>query len=504
MGDAGSEKTEMKMRVARTLKWNVIDKFSTQLLYGVTGVILARVLSEADFGLVGAILVFQAFATMFIDGGFSYALIQRKEPTDQDYSTIMWFNVAMSVVIYIVLYLCSPLIAECFQNDQRLIPLGRVMFLSFIINAFSAVQQSRLLKRMEAKQVAVSNSMALFVAAVVGILLALTGYGPWAMVWQTITLAIVKTGMLWMLSAWRPQLYFSWSVLKGFTRVGSGMFASSFLNVLFQNIYSFFIGHRVGLVSLGYYSQADKWSKMGIASLAQVLTSSFLPALSTYQDDPERFAATTSKMNRFTSYLVFPAIAMLMVMATPIFHALFGEKWDPAIFLFQLLLFRGIFTVLGMLYNNYVISLGKARLVLVAEFVRDGTALAAIFITLPYIAIVRPDDVTWGVAVFLWGQVAASILAWVFMLIVASRISWHKPFDFLIDSAPYALLSVVAAIAMWFVGQFFTNPWIQLGVEGLIGLTVYMGLSAISGSVVQKDVISYFIGNFRRKTEKNL
>lgn len=499
MIDDDNGKSEMKMRVARTLKWNVIDKFSTQLLYGVTGVILARVLSEADFGLVGAILVFQAFATMFIDGGFSYALIQRKEPTDRDYSTIMWFNVGMSVALYLVLFLCAPLIADCFQNDQRLIPLSRVMFLSFIINAFSAVQQSRLLKRMEAKQVAVSNSMGLFVAAVVGISLALTGFGPWALVWQTISLAVVKTGMLWWLSSWRPTLYFSWRILKGFTRVGSGMFASSFLNVVFQNIYSFFIGNRVGLVSLGYYTQADKWSKMGIASLAQVLTSSFLPALSTYQDDPERFAATTSKMNRFTSYLVFPAIAMLIVMATPIFHALFGQKWDPAIFLFQLLLFRGIFTVLGMLYNNYVISLGRARLVLVAEFVRDGTALAAIFITLPYIAIVRPDDVTWGVAIFLWGQVAASILAWVYMLIVASRISWHKPFDFLVDSAPYAALSLVAAAAMWLAGMFFTNAWMQLAVEGIVGLTVYMGLSALAGSVVQKDVLAYFLGNFRKK-----
>lgn len=493
---------QMKQRVARTLKWNVIDKFSTQILYGVTGVILARVLSEGDFGLVGAILVFQAFATMFIDGGFSYALIQRKEPTDRDYSTIMWFNVGMATLIYAVLFFCAPLIAECFENDQRLIPLSRVMFLSFIINAFSAVQQSRLLKRMESREVAIANSLGLFVAAVVGIAMALGGFGPWALVWQTITLAVVKTLMLWFLSSWRPALYFSWKILKSFTRVGSGMFFSSFLNVLFQNIYSFFIGHRVGLVSLGYYTQADKWSKMGIASLAQVLTSSFLPALSSYQDDPKRFAAASSKMNRFTSYLLFPAIALLMVLAAPIFHALFGEKWDPAIFLFQLLLFRGIFTVLGMLYNNYVISLGRARLVLVAEFVRDGTALAAIFITLPYIAIVRPDDVTWGVAVFLWGQVAASILAWIYMLIVAARISWHRPVHFIIDSLPYAALSVLAAAVAWVALGFVANPWLQIAVGGILGLGVYMGVAAIFGSVVQRDVIEYFIGHFRRKSQK--
>lgn len=496
------ENKQMKQRVARTLKWNVIDKFSTQILYGVTGVILARVLSEADFGLVGAILVFQAFATMFIDGGFSYALIQRKEPTDRDYSTIMWFNVGMATLIYAILFVCAPLIAEWFENDHRLIPLARVMFLSFIINAFSAVQQSRLLKRMESREVAIANSLGLIGGAVVGIAMALGGYGPWALVWQTITLSVVKTLMLWFLSAWRPAFYFSWPILKSFTRVGGGMFFSSFLNVLFQNIYSFFIGNRVGLVTLGYYTQADKWSKMGIASLAQVLTSSFLPALSSYQDDPKRFAAASSKMNRFTSYILFPAIALLMVLAAPIFHAFFGEKWDPAIFLFQLLLFRGIFTVLGMLYNNYVISLGRARLVLVAEIVRDGTALVAIFITLPYIAIVRPGDITWGVSIFLWGQVAASILAWIYMLVVASRVSWHRPIHFIIDSLPYAALSVLAAAVAWVAAGFIDNPWLQVCVGGIMGLAVYMGIAAIFGSVVQRDVVSYFLGHFQRK-QKN-
>ncbi|MCM1292892.1 MAG: lipopolysaccharide biosynthesis protein [Bacteroides sp.] len=489
----------MKMRVARTLKWNVIDKFSTQLLYGVTGVVLARELSQADFGLVGAILVFQAFATMFVDGGFSYALIQRKEPADRDYSTVMWFNIAMSVVLYAILFLCAPLIADCFEGDQRLIPLSRVMFFSFVINACSSVQQSRLLKRMEAKSVAVSNSLGLFVAAVVGVALAVNGFGPWALVWQTITLAVVKSMLLWGLSGWRPQFYFSWHVLRSFARVGGGMFCSSFLNVLFQNIYSFFIGNRVGLVSLGYYTQADKWSKMGIASLSQVLSSSFLPALSSYQDNPERFAATTSKMNRFTSYLTFPAMVMLMVMARPIFHALFGEKWDPAIFLFQLLLFRGIFTTLGMLYNNYVIAVGKSRLVLVAEFVRDGTALAAIFITLPFIAMTFPDDPTYGVAIFIWGQVAAAILAWVYMLVVAAKISWHKPWDFLVDSVPYATLSIVAAAAMILVGTLVDNPWIEIALQLTVGTAVYMGIAAALGSVVQKDVVAYFM---KRKNEK--
>ena len=165
----------MKSRTARTIKWNVIDRVASQVLYAVTGVVLARLLSTDDFGLVGAVLVFQAFASLLVDSGFSYALIQRKQPTQTDYSTVLWFNLAVAVAIYAVLYFCAPFIADCFQGDRRLIPLSRVMFLSFILNASAIVQTNRLMKSMDVKMVAVSNSLGLVVAAVVGIWLAVTG-----------------------------------------------------------------------------------------------------------------------------------------------------------------------------------------------------------------------------------------------------------------------------------------------------------------------------------------
>ncbi|MDE7142664.1 MAG: lipopolysaccharide biosynthesis protein, partial [Muribaculaceae bacterium] len=347
---------ELKTLTARSVKWNIIDRVSSQLLYAVTGVVLARLLSQDDFGLVGAMLVFQAFATLFVDSGFSYALIQRKAPTRLDYSTVLWFNLLVACAVYVVLYFAAPLIADCFQGDRRLIPMSRVMFLSFILNASAIVQTNRLMKRMDVKMVAVSNSVGLFAGAIVGISLALGGYGAWAIVWQTVTLNGIKSLVLWLTSGWRPLWRFSAASLRSFFAVGWGMMGTSFLNTLFQNIYSFVIGNRAGLAPLGYYSQADKWSKMGITSISQVLTSSFLPALSEVQDDPERFSRISARMNRFTSYLLFPAMGFLALLAEPIFHCLFGEKWDASIILFQLLLVRGVFTVLSSLYNNYAVA----------------------------------------------------------------------------------------------------------------------------------------------------
>lgn len=478
----------LKTLTAGAVKWNVIDKVSQQLLYAVTGIVLARLLDQEDFGIIGAVMVFQAFAGLFIDSGFSYALIQRKSPSHLDYSTILWFNVAVASAVYVVLFFCAPLIADCFQGDPRLIPVSRVMFLSFILNATAIVQTNRLMKRMDVRMVAASNAIGLLVGAVTGIWLAVAGYGVWAIVWQALALNFTKSLVLWLTSGWLPLMQFSWSSLRSFFSVGSGMMASSFLNVLFQNIYSFFIGNRAGLMPLGYYTQADKWSKMGISSLSQVLTSSFLPALSEVQDDPQRFARVTSKMNRFTSYLLFPAMGFLFVMATPVFHCLFGDKWDASIPLFQLLLVRGIFTVLTSLYNNYVIALARTRLVVAMEVLRDGAALLFLFAALPFVAMERGGDPVYGIKLLLIGQILASAISWLVMVIKTAPVSGRSVLSFLNDSVPYLCESLVIMAILWVESTLITDCWTLLLCQGVTCLGMYLAVNRLLKSKIQSEV----------------
>ncbi len=290
--------SSLRNATARTLKWNTIDRFSSQILYAVTGIVLANVLSKSDFGLVGVILIFQAFGILFVDSGFGAALLQKKAPSERDYSTVFWFNLAVSIVIYIILYLCAPLIARLFHNDLRLIPLCRVMFISFILNGLGIVQTNRLMKEMNVKQIAIANLLGLILSGASGIYLALTGAGAWALVWQTIVLAACKTIWLWITGGWRPRPVFSLHSLKSIYRVGLGVFFSSFLNTVFLHIYSFVIGF-ISLVSLGIYTQADKWSKMGSASLSQIVTATFVPLLARFQDDAVLFKEMMLKVARF-------------------------------------------------------------------------------------------------------------------------------------------------------------------------------------------------------------
>lgn len=484
----------LKARTAGTLKWNLIDRVASQVLYAVTGVILARLLSTKDFGLVGAVLIFQAFANLLVDSGFSYALIQRKNPTQTDYSTVLWFNLGIAAIIYLILFACAPLIADCFEGDQRLVPLSRVMFLSFILNASSIVQVNRLMKHMDVKMVAVSNSIGLVIAAVAGIWLALAGYGAWAIVWQTLTLGAVKSLVLWTTQHWWPSLVFSWTALRSFFGIGSRMMFTSFLNTLFLNIYSFVIGNRVGLSPLGYYTQADKWSKMMIMSVSQVLTSSFLPTLSSVQDQRDRFLRACSKMNRFTAYFLFPATLGLMTMATPIFHTLFGTKWDPSIILFQVLLLRGIFTVLSGLYNNFMLSLGHARAIMWLEILRDGVALVALFTTLPYIADSAPGHPLWGLELLLWGQLAASVVTWVATLIVTVRVIGASAGSFLRDLLPYLCSTIAICAIISLVPLVIAQPALTLAVQAVVAIGLYIMTNFLAGSKIQQEVITQIKG----------
>ena len=470
------------------------DRVATQLLYAVTGIVLARELSTVDFALVGVLLIFQAFASLLVDSGFAYALIQRKRVSKLDYSTVLWFNLGVATALYLLLSLCAPLIADCFQGEERLIPLSRVMFLSLILNASSIVQANRLTKAMEVRLVAVANSLGLVVGGVVGISLAVTGNGAWAIVWQTLALAAVKSAVLWTATRWRPLLRFSWPALKSYFGIGSKMMFTSFLNTVFLNIYGFLIGHSVSMTAMGYYTQSDKWSKMGISSISQVLTSTFLPALSAVQDDPDRFRNMISKINRFTSYLLFPAMIGLMAVAAPLFHTLFGAKWDPSVYLFQLLLLRGVFVVFNSLYANYLLALGHGGAIVRLEIVRDAVAVAALAVTFPFMAMSLPGDPVYGVRILLYGQLVATVATWILSLAVTVRRTRIPLVRFVADMLPYLMQTLVIVPVMLLCASVFDAAWLRLTVMCAVALVLYIGGNRILGSKIQGEVFAYIRG----------
>lgn len=487
----------LKVRTARAVKWNAADRISSQILYAVTGIVLARLLSPEDFGLAGAVFVFQAFASLLIDSGLSYALLQRKNPTRLDYSSVLWFNLGIALAVYIILFAAAPLIALCFGGDQRLIPISRVMFLTFILNASAIVQTNRLTKQMNVRPMAVANIIALTAGGIAGIWLALRGFGAWAIVWQSIAVAGVKSLVLWLSSHWLPLWRFSMASIRSFFAVGSGMMLTSLLNTIFSYINSFIIGNRVGLAPLGYYTQADKWSKMGVMSIQQTLTSSFLPALSDAQDDPERLLRLCSKMNRMTAYIMMPCLIGLMLMARPVFHLFFGEKWDLSIALFILLLVRGIFTILSALYTNYLLAVGHTRRIVRLEVVRDTLSIIALVVTLPWLGLSTPEDFICGVRILLYGQVIASALSWIVTLVSTCRDLKASVTRFCLDLLPYFALTLLISPLLYWISTMAIAPIYILVLQAVVGGGLYMGVNAALGSKIQADALLYLKGKMK-------
>lgn len=478
----------LKLKTARTLKWNTIDRVSSQVIYAVVGIVLANILSKEDFGLVGALAIFQAFAILFVDSGFGAALLQKKEPTAKDYSTVFWFNLGVSALVYAILFLCAPLIADIFGHDRRLIPLSKVMFLTFVINGLAIVQTNRLMKRMEVKMIAVSNLAALCVSGALGIWMALNGYGAWAMVWQQVSLAAVKTLILWLTGHWLPLLCFSMQSLREIWGVGISVFSSSMLNTICLNVYNFVIGVMYGMVPLGVYTQAEKWSKMGSASVSQVLTASFVPLLAKVQNSIADFHRYMSRINRFTACILFPFMVGLTVVGTPLFHVMFGQKWDEAIPLFQILMVRGIFVVLISLYSNYLLSLGKSKALFGAEAVKDILTVGALLGTVFFR----------NMTLLVWGQLIASLLTWGIVLIMTVRGTGFSLGQMLRDLLPFALVALGMAVVCLLIGSIFTNAWLQLGAEIAAGAIFYYGVLKAGHFPEVAEAESYLLGRFRR------
>ena len=487
--DQAEETPSLKLKTARTLKWNTIDRVVSQVIYAVVGVVLANLLSKEDFGLVGALLVFQAFGILFVDSGFGSALLQKKEPTRTDFSTVFWFNLAVSIAVYVILFFCAPLIADIFQGDRRLIPLSRVMFLSFILNGLGLVQTTRLMKSMNVRHIAIANTIGLTISGGVGVWLAVTGAGAWALVWQTVTLAAVKSAWLWATGGWKPEMRFSADSLKQIWRVGLSVFSSSTLNTFFLYIYSFVIGAFYNLASLGVYTQADKWSKMGSASISQVLTASFVPLLAKFQDDGENFRRYVSKINRFTGFILFPVMTGVAMIGEPLFHTLFGDKWDAAILLFQILTVRGIFIVLISLYTNYLLSLGYARKLIMVEIVKDGLIFVAIMSTVWF----------HSVPLLVWGQLGASALTYMIVLAIASRSTGVRISRMVGDLLPYAGMSLVMATVCWLVKPVSDIPVLQLLLMITAGMAGYILIARVSRCPELTEAAGYLFGRFRRR-----
>lgn len=363
--------------------WAFAERIGMQVVGFVVSVILARLLTPSDYGVIGMLTVFLSISQMFIDCGFGSALIRKKERTEEDFATVFWYNLGISCFCYLILFLAAPLIAD-FYSMPILKSVLRVVGLNLIIHALYTIQVTRLTAlvnfSLQAKITVSSN----LVSGCIGITLAYCGYGVWALVGQTMSAAVFSGIMYWLFTGWRPRFLFSKKFFRELFGFGSKIMAAGFLHTIYMNISPLIIGRKFSAADLGYYSRGDSLAALPGGIFQSTLGRVIFPVLSSIQDDEARLQRTYNKYLRIITSLVAPSMLLLAACAEPLIMLLIGEKWLPCVPYLQLLAIAWVCDPIILVNLNILYVKGRSDVVLKLEIIKKIIAILIVVIAVQY------------------------------------------------------------------------------------------------------------------------
>ena len=442
--------------------WNFIEKVLIRGVSFFISIILARLLSPSDYGLIGMLAVFVSISNVFIEGGLAKALIQRQDCQDIDFSTAFVANVGMSLVIYLVMFVSAPWIAD-FYNEPILIPLTRILSLNFILGSFNIVQRAKLMAQVDFKSLAQINVISTIVSGLVGIAMAYWGAGVWALVGQTLCSTIVLIVLFPIYSKWTPSIKFSkdsFSQLFGF---GSKLMATGVYSVVLNNISTICIGRFYKSSQLGFYTRASQFSEMISSTLYDVLGNVTFPVLSHLQDDHEKLVAVYRKSLFLTAMIIFPIMILCAMLARPMVLILLTEKWLPCVVLMQWLFLARMFTPLSAINMNILNAIGRSDLFMKLDFSKAPLILVVLAITIPI-----------SVEAITIGSFCTSFICFFINAYLPGRIFGYGAIKMIHDWRYIFLSIAIMVIVVFAFLHMISNVWLQLFGGGVIGLIVYI------------------------------
>lgn len=414
--------------------WSALQRFGVMFISFVANLILARLLLPEDFGCIGILMVFIAISNTFIDGGFGSALIQKHNPTLEDYSTVFYFNLVFSVFLYVLLWFSSRYISEFYRIedlDRILKALGVIL----IINALGIIQSNQLRKRLEFKKMSYIYVSSMLCAVIAGIFLAYNGYGVWSLVVQLIVNSVLVNLQLWLFNKWFPSLVFSWKSFKELFGFGNYILLSNLLNTFCNNIQGLIIGRVFSAKDLGFYAQARKLEEIPSTSLSQIVGQVSYPVFSKIQADRVALKNALQKTVKSLAFVNFPLMILLIVIARPLIIFLFSEKWIESIPYFQILCVAGIAICLQDVNYYIVAAVGKSNELFRWNVVKRGLGLLFILVGLKF-----------GIEGILYGMVLGSFTIYVVNAWLASKYVEYTCFSQIRDVAMTLVVAILAGI----------------------------------------------------------
>ena len=449
----------LKDKTAKGLFWGGVSNGVQQLLNLLFGIFLARLLTPADYGMVGMLTVFSALASILQEGGFISALTNRKKTEHKDYNAVFWFSLLTGTSLYTLLYVCAPLIAEFYQQPE-LTSLARLSFLSFLISSTNVAPRAFLFKQLRTKENAIISFCSLTLSGIIGIALAYKGFAYWGIAIQTIAFTTGTTILSYYFSGWKPSLRIDFTPIKEMIGYSSKLIVTHTFQIINNNLFSILLGKFYNEREVGYFNQANKWSTMGYTTINGMLTSVAQPVLSTLSEDKERQLNALRKMLRFTAFVSFPAMFGLSFTSHELIVLAVTDKWLPSANIMQILCIGGAFIPFCGLFSQLMLSHGHSSTYMWNTIALSLSQLFSAYLLYPY-----------GITPMLYAFIAINI-GWTFVWLhfIQKEIKLSLP-NFLKDISPYFLLS----IACIFSCSFITEPIENIGLR-LIGKIFIVGL----------------------------
>lgn len=452
----------LKLQTIRGIIWKAVDSFAVQGIQLIIGIVLARILMPSDYGLLGMLAIFLALSQTFVDSGMGSGLIQRKDCSSQDFSTVFVFNFGVSAFFYLLLYVSAPYIAN-FYNVPELIPITRVIGINIIINALSVVQRARLTIALDFKTQANINIIATSVSGVVAIYLAYSGFGVWSLVVRQIVSSVISVVLLWSMSSWKPSVVFSKQSFKELFGYGSKLLVAGLVAQTFNNIYNIVIGKAYSAKELGFYTQAKGYAEITAGTVSSIIHQVTFPVLSSLKDDTTKMISVYRRMIKMSSFFIFPAMTLLSVLADPFIRLFLGEKWLLTIPLLQLMAFARIFFPLSVLNMNILNAIGRSDLFLKVDLSKLPMTILALIITLPL-----------GVKAMVIGHVVTSSIAYFINAYLPGKYFGYGAIAQLKDMWPYMLGSVLMAFTTLLAINFIESNLLQLIIGAVTAVVTYL------------------------------
>lgn len=470
---------DLKQQTTQSIIWNFMDKVGYQVIALLVGIFTVRLLTPEDFGYIGALAVFTALSTVFVESGFTAALVRRKNNTDKEYTAAFIFNVILSIVLYIILFVSAQAIADYYKMPP-LTGLAKVIFLALILNSLTIVQNIILTKKLEFRKLTIANLSGMCVSAVITLWMAATGWGYWAIAAQQISQVVVKAILLWIFSPWRP-VRIQWSDFKIICEIFSFSFLliiSSTISSIMRYIYNVFIGPRYTTDDLGYYSQANKFHQIPYNVISSSIVGVAYPVLTSLNGSDERQRLYMHKIMRMIAFTIFPVMIGFIAISENFVHVVLTDKWLPILPYFRIMIIGGMFIPFINYYVNLFNVFGKPNLYFITEFSRN----ALIFTLLLFL--------NNTIMHILYGYVIACVSALLLTIILGRIYIKYSIIDFILQILPSFAMAIVMGVVVWYIPKWLElQYWLELIIQIAAGAIIYFGIASIFKIELINDLI---------------